>query len=359
MSNIIDILPLSLLILLFYGAKLIKPLPSLNREYLSLNTGKYYRGIFAIVVVFHHLTQQTTTGFIFREFQTVGFLAVSIFFFLSGYGLQKSYIAKSEHYNKGFLLKRIPTVLIPYLVFIVLYWLMYLIGGDFYSLKYIIVGIINGKPFVDNAWYILNILVFYFAYWILMKLCKKHHFLMILGGLIWYFLYFYYCIKQGYGEWWYNSSQLLIVGMFWATYEHIIIEILNKTYIIIAPIIWFSFILLYRKPESIIEMIPSSYNMIIVTEITAILFALSVILFSLKIQIGNKILGFLGEISFEIYMAQGIFMQTLRSKFFYIENEFFWCIAVLTGTIIFSYFLHIILQLILKRYMLLLRRFGL
>ena len=97
-SNIaIDILPILLLFLCIFGAKITKPLSSINsKDYLSLATCKSYRGLFAIVVILHHLAQRTETGILFRIFTSMGSLAVAFFFFLSGYGLQKSYIIKSE-----------------------------------------------------------------------------------------------------------------------------------------------------------------------------------------------------------------------------------------------------------------------
>lgn len=352
---VIDMLPLSLLLFFVYGAKLVKPLYSLNTEgYLSVDTSKYYRGLFASVILFHHLAQRTETGITFRCFSMVGFLAVAFFFFLSGYGLQKSYITKSDSYKKGFILKRIPSVLIPYIIITVFYWLMYLVGGQFYSLKDIIFAVIDGRPIVSYSWYIICILVFYVVYWLLMLICRKNYFLMILGGTVWYFLYAIFCIKMDYGDWWYNTSQLLIIGMFWATYERKIIGIIKKAYVVIAPVIWIVFIILFLFRSKIAALINIPYISTIIKLFTAIFFVLSVIMFSFKIQIGNKVLGFLGEISLEIYISQGLFIQTLRSSYIYIENELLWCIAVLVGTIIFSYVLHIAFQFILKKYKLML-----
>ncbi|WP_173468755.1 acyltransferase family protein [Fibrobacter succinogenes] len=117
-SNIaIDILPILLLFLCIFGAKITKPLSSINsKDYLSLATCKSYRGLFAILVILLHLAQRTESGVLFRYFTFTGMLPVPFFFFLSGYGLQKSYIVKSDKYRNGFLLKRVPTVLIPYII---------------------------------------------------------------------------------------------------------------------------------------------------------------------------------------------------------------------------------------------------
>ena len=350
-NNMIDLLFVLLLVLFFYRAELVKPLRLLNSGgYLSVNTGKYYRGFFAIVVVFHHLAQRTETGIAFRYFTSVGYLAVAFFFFLSGYGLQKSYITKYDRYRKGFILKRIPTILIPYIIITAIYWLMYFIGDKYYSLKDIGIAIVNGSPIVSHSWYIICILAFYVVFWLIMTTCRKHYFLMILCGTVWYFLYAVFCVKMGYGSWWYNASHLLIVGMFWATYEKPILELLYRTYQFFAPFTWFSFVVLFLFHGKIAAIVNLPYISLILTLVTAILFVLSVIMFSLKVQIGNKILEFLGEISLEIYISQGLFMTTLRSGWIYINNELLWCILVLTGTIVFSHCLHKVFQYIFSKY---------
>ncbi len=77
---IIDILPLSLLILILYKMKPVKPLRALDStEYLSVDTTKSYRGLFALVVIFHHLSRLTESGVIFHKFKLVGYLAVAYF----------------------------------------------------------------------------------------------------------------------------------------------------------------------------------------------------------------------------------------------------------------------------------------
>lgn len=349
---VIDILPIALLITFVWGAHPIKPISSINENYLSIDTGKCFRGLLAIVVVFHHLAQRTTTGLSFQYFRDVGSLAVSAFFFYSGYGLLKSYIAKQEKYKKGFLRRRLLPILFLYVVITALYWLMHFMSGTCYSIKDIIIKIVQGTPIVYFSWYIICIISFYVAFWILMIICQQHYFIMICGGCLWYILYTAYCIKMGYRLFWYNSCHLLIVGMFWAVYEEKIIKIINKSYSILAPMTWLFFLLLFWFKKKLSYLIPIEDISFMLT----ILFVISILLFSLKIQIGNKVLRFLGDISLEIYLGQGLFIAILRSRTFYIQNELLWCIMVLAGTIIFAYILHLAFTAILKKCRLLLNK---
>ncbi len=355
-SNIaIDILPILLLFLCIFGAKITKPLSSINsKDYLSLATCKSYRGLFAILVILLHLAQRTESGVLFRYFTFTGMLPVPFFFFLSGYGLQKSYITKSDKYREGFLLKRIPTVFIPYIIITAIYWLMYFFLGHFYSLNEIIHSFIIGRPISENSWFIVNILIFYVVFWLLMRICKKHYFMMILGGFIWYILHFIFCLKMKYGSYWYLSSHLLIIGMLYAIYEQNIIILFKKNTLQKAFSLFVTFFLFYIfsvKTELIVGSgIFANILSISSALINPIIFVLSALAFFLKIHLGNKFLNFLGEISLELYISHGLFIKVLRSKFIYIDNELIWSISVLAGTILFSYGLHILFQAILNVY---------
>ena len=347
---VIDILPILLLLIFIFKLKIVRPLAIVNDDYLSITTSRVYKGLLALVVVFHHLAQRTKNGVLFHPFSGVGYLAVSVFFFFSGYGLQKSYM-KSEDYKRRFLLYRLPKVLIPYIIVTFLYWIMNFIMGDIYTIKEIIItAIIEGLPIDSNSWYIISIIAFYSVFWVLMLLFQKHYFLMILGACLWYILYVIYCLKMGYGEYWFNASHLLIVGMFWAIYEKKILDIIEGHYFFITVTIWLFFCFLICMSNKIFLLIPIKGIGFICTVLKAILFTVGVLLFSLKFKVSNQILDFLGKISFEIYMLHGLFITILRSNIIYIYNELLWCVLVLLCTIPFAFMMHIVFNSILKIY---------
>ena len=85
-----DLLALLLLILPLVGMKPVCGTNRMNEEYLSLNTGKSLRGLFAIAIVLHHLSQEATRtgGYLFRHFAYTGYLYVAFFFFLQAHNKQ-------------------------------------------------------------------------------------------------------------------------------------------------------------------------------------------------------------------------------------------------------------------------------
>lgn len=350
---VVDVFPLLLFVLVVFGAKFVKPLSSLNLEnYLSIETCLYYRGLFAIVIIFHHLANLTGDGVLFSSFSLIGASAVAFFFFLSGYGLQLSYMKKNDIYRKEFLKKRLPKILIPYIIIIGLYWVMYLILGRYFSIKDIILSFINGNPIAAYSWFIVNILIFYIVFWFLMLICKKHYFFMIIGGIVWYGFYVAFCINMNYSSVWYKSSHLLIIGMFWATYENKIKDLIKKNYIIPAMLSFFCFLSYY-----IFWFIVKTMGMSIgdfsvsgiLLYISRTFFVVSMLILFMKLRIGNRILNFLGTISLELYITHGLFVFAFRSGCVYIKDNVIYCLSVLTGTVLLSYCLHLLFQIILNK----------
>lgn len=93
-------------------------------DYLSKENGDSLKGIFAVIVVIHHLYRRVDildgTSFT-AVFQAIGYLSVAVFFFLTGYGLMVQYEKKGQVYLKDFPKKRIIPFYCNYVLLIVIY----------------------------------------------------------------------------------------------------------------------------------------------------------------------------------------------------------------------------------------------
>ena len=348
MIDFVDIFPAALAVLFVLNAHRTKPADQLNGDYLSLGTAKHFRGFFALFILCHHLSHRIASGLLLPSLVSAGFLAVAVFFFLSGYGLQKSYITKSDGYKKGFLLKRLPGIVFPYLVFILIYWAANAMRGTVYSWKDVLTSLVNGDPIVTYSWYILTILVFYLFYWLFMIACRNRSKRIILYGCAWYVLWALFCYKMKYGVWWYNASHLLVVGIAWASYEENILRFIEKRYSILTPILWICFFILFaccNKLESLPYARATEALLYVLDLVTSVVFVCCVLLLSMKVKIGNRILGFFGEISLEIYLIQGLFIYLLP-----VQNEFVWCAAVAALSTCSAFLLHLVFNAVLKKY---------
>ena len=352
MKYAIDIFPIAWFCLLLWGMKPVRPFSSFNSEYLSLKTGNYMRGFLAIGIILHHLSKDTTGGFIERGFWNVGFLFVAVFFFYSGYGLQKSYMA-SDGYKKHFLSRRIVPILITYFIVNVMFVILLKATGKSVSFRNYVKSVKTGRPVVLYSWYIITIILFYIAFWILMELCRNHYRMMIIGALIWFVIYTFVCREIGYGVWWYNSAHLLVVGMFWALYEEKILAVIKKQYPLLTILTWALFALsywyIYIGPLS--GHSQKYFVSVILQLLCALFFVVGVILILLKFTIGNPVLNFLGRSSLEIYLVQGLFFQYfMKDKLSGIQSEALLALLVMTGSIALGAALHYLLAKPLKHY---------
>lgn len=106
-----------------------------NREALSLQTCNVLKGISILAVFIGHTSKVFTGLFLYKFYCSIGLFAVSVFFFISGYGLMYAYLDK-ENYRNGFLKKRILPLLICYTIACLLQY--GLNGAEYLSLRNIL-----------------------------------------------------------------------------------------------------------------------------------------------------------------------------------------------------------------------------
>lgn len=346
----LDLLFVALIFIALFKTKLIMPPKSFNDEFMSVKNCNSYKGFFALIVIMHHISQRVSGGFLPPDFTRVGYLAVAVFLFLSGYGLQKQNLSKPD-YSKGFLLKRIPALLIPYMVMTVIYWLIYAILGDVRTFSTLWHNfIVNGDPIVWFSWYVVCILYFYIAFYILMKIFKNNHKGSVFGGIAFCTLYIFICSKLGFGLWWYQTSFVFILGIVFSSYEEKILKFIKKYYVTVLLLSLTFFIVLAKYKWEIYWLIPSLKTEFLLVAVLSFLFILCFIALTLKITTNNKLVDFLGKISFEIYMVQGALMLILRNDRFYLQNDFYWSVLVLAGSLLFAFVLNKFFSYILKIY---------
>lgn len=332
---------LDLLVILLAGICLYRAnirFSAIHENYLSADSGKCVRGLLSLVIVFHHLAECTGSGMVFSVFGLFGYLGVSVFFFLSGYGLMKQYLTRAD-YRNGFLRRRLPPVLIPYLLATLLYWLLYLMIGTPWSLKDILAGFLVGEPIVSASWYIVCILLFYLAFWILMGVCGAPG-RMIPGGVIACAVYILLCIKLNFGVWWYNAVPVLIFGLAWALWEQQILRFFRKHYWFAASAVFVLFAAAYGLQLWQNAIAYGSAPAVFATMCSAVLFAFCVILVLMKIRLQSPVLRWVGEISLEVYLCHFLFIHLLRSKLVLVENDFFYALAVIVCALAFGWIFH-------------------
>ena len=207
-------------------------LPKNSRDYLNPASTNGLKGILAIGIILHHLSQEVTTGDVFTNFAYMGSYIVSIFFFLSGYGLYVQN-SKSKTYLDNFFRKRLLKILVPFISIWMIY-LIYRIGMNKESINfdYFIKLFTVGKTVIYNGWFIDVIILIYIFFYLSFKFVENKRVAIIINSMF-IIIYIIIAIKLHYSFWWYNSILTFILGLVWAKNKDKIDEVIDNNLFII------------------------------------------------------------------------------------------------------------------------------
>ena len=138
-----------------------------HEDSTSVEVMKSLRGLAALGVILHHISQDAT----FQQAKTMslfvnaGHFFVAIFFFCSGYGLLKSYETKKD-YLKGFIKNRIgKSIVLPFYVNTLIYGLYFYFTGVHMPLAQWICNAVGVTMMDTYAWFPI-ILALLFNAWV-------------------------------------------------------------------------------------------------------------------------------------------------------------------------------------------------
>jgi peptidoglycan/LPS O-acetylase OafA/YrhL len=328
------IILIALALLLFLGLKPSK-LREWQEEPLSLDKSKAIQGFAAVAIIVHHLAQELAqdAGAIWF-FTELGVLFVGIFFFFSGYGLYTSLKTK-ENYLKGFLKKRLVTILVPFYMCILVFTAAACICGTRFTPLQLL-GVLSGWSLINqHMWYIVEIAILYLAFYVIYRLIKNRTAATVVMGI------FVIAMMAGslmlahgkdmsasgwfQGEWWYNSSFLFVIGIIVSKHSEGLRRIARKAYIIL--LLGLAALLVLLGPQTVYMLRRYSYWSEIPGETRAILdklrclsvqlpwiicFVLFLLLIMMRVRFGNPVLKFLGSISLELYLIHNLFLKGLH-----------------------------------------------
>jgi len=312
-------------------------LPKNSRDYLNPGSTKGLKGILAIGIILHHLSQEATTGDVFTNFAYMGSYIVSMFFFLSGYGLYVQN-SKSKTYLDNFFRKRLLKILVPFISIWMIY-LIYRIGVNKESINfdYFIKLFTVGKTVIYNGWFIDVIILIYIFFYLSFKFVENKRVAIIINS-IFIIIYIIIAIKLHYSFWWYNSVLTFILGLVWAKNKDKIDEIIDNNLFTIMISTTFLMFVFHNYDIVLIKLgLTSSYMYALAANMDNLIFTLYFTLLVKNINFENKYLLALGGISFELYMIHGLVIQYFAR--YYISskvNDVIFTVIVLVVSIILA-----------------------
>lgn len=335
-----------------------------HEDFLDYSIVKGLQGFAALGVILHHVTQEVTQyGRYYKGtinvFVDAGVLFTGLFFFFSGYGLFLS-LMKKEEYLKGFIRNRLPAVIVPFFVCNLLFITVNLIMGRQVKPLELLLYVTGIVMWNDQMWFIVELAVLYIVFYLVFRKRKSNEaalrkmavcilcmnvISLLLGhdGLpetkgLWFF-----------GEWWYNTTWLFFIGMLIAKYKDNIMSFVKKYYYLLLPAGILLFMALHKATTWMLANVGywmeypghRGYLEKLLTFLVqcpmVIVFDLTFLLLSMKIQFKNRILSGLGVITLEMYLLQNIFITKLT---YVIDNDVWFFIAVYAATIVLAFVVH-------------------
>lgn len=281
--------------LVFFKARFYKR-EAFNDNFLSRDSTDSIKGLAILVVVLHHLVQRTDDPGWAGEFTYLGYLAVALFFFLSGYGLAASLQNRNDG-MRGFLQKRLSKVYIPFLCCNALFLLAdFFIFDTPHDLGSTLLYLAGAWLIDDTLWFAVAILACYLLFYILFKCFSRNVASWILAAAS--AVCFVILNRAGAGVWWYNTLFCFPMGVMVALYYEKIVGTVRRFYPWVTCFSLVSFGLTYMLAHH--ADLQNGRNL--VDTASSVCFVGAFLCLMQKLRIGSRPLSFIGGISFEIYL---------------------------------------------------------
>lgn len=287
------------------------------------------KALMALVIVADHLNFFLDLAPL-KPFRELGAPIVSVFFFISGFGLVRSYQTKGALYLKSFLQRKFLRIVLPALLALVCYYLLLWKSGRSYLDEWKNL-LLYGTPVLPFSWFAEAIVFFYLVYYCSFKFLpgKWKSAGLLSGTLSWMAL----TILAGYDWCWWICSLSFPSGAFFAHKEKDIYAFCEarpyRYYALLGGLsILFLGLYLPRNPYL------WTLCYILIPAIVALVVA--------RLPIGRlhgPVLAFIAGISYEIYLCHGIPMELFRDRF-PISSPLLFIIAVYALTILLAFCVH-------------------
>lgn len=284
-----------------YGMK-ISPVKEFNKNYISRDNTTAVKGIFVFLVFMSHFIQYYEMSTVFdNPYKVVrlflGQLVVVMFLFYSGYGIFESVKRKGTDYIKTFPTNRVLKTLLHLDLAVMLFCIFNLITGKEMTLEKVLWSLIGWKNIGNSNWFMFTILVLYIVIYVAFMLFKKHKVAALIFTTALTFAYI--AIMRHVFElaaYWYNTSLCLPLGLWYSFFKDKIEAFVMKNniiYLVTTAVVTAAFILCHLNKRE--------FGVYILWTIT---FTLLVVLITMKVNFGNKILYWLGNHVFSVYILQ-------------------------------------------------------
>ena len=307
-----------------YGSKAY--IKNWNDKYLSKEETTSINAVFIMLVFLLHsndycdISESFLNKYYLLFFKLLGNKIVCMFFFFSGYGLMYQYYKKKEQYVKMFLKNRFLITYIHFAVAVAVYLVLSFVLKESFTIGRIVLSFIGWESIGNSNWYVFMILSLYLIFYISMKYCSQHIAVSVVAlSLI---MFFAFATLELRPMWWYETFLAFPVGCLYFIEKDTIERFMHKN------------IFGYIASIILLVVLYACLNMfggVVLKSVSSLFFSLMIVLFSMKVSIGNHFLNYCGKRLFLIYIFQRVPMIILHHNG--LNNHFYFVISSLLLTI--------------------------
>ena len=296
------------------------------------------KALLAIFIVLGHF-YYFSDSILFVLFHELAATVVAMFFFISEFGLVKSWIKRGSSYLNSFFYNRVIRILIPAIILFIIHLLLCGNGGmTFFEMLQRLV--VQGLAYPPEYWFIFVILFDYLLFWFAFKFLPASIRLPFLffGSLVFIIL----AVWVGYDRCWWICSFSFPSGAVYAMFEDDINSFCGKNVRLFISSLAILFLLAIGIYLTGNQFIWTLFYMVAPFGIALIVAAVR------PNMIVLQLLGFLGIISYEIYLSH----ITMMNFFKYsapINPEWLYILTVFVTIFAISFIVNRFCALILPR----------
>jgi len=298
-----------------FGIK-IKGIDNFFTDYMELDDTNCIKGIFVWLIVFCHKTSYGKKKYGYSKItNNLGQKVVSMFFFYSSFGISESIKKKGIFYVKTLKNKAIIFFLKTQIII-----LMFLLANIFIlkkkvTLQRYLLSICFKSSLGNSNWFAFTIITFYFYSYFSFYLTKNNIFLgIIIISLLCFvhtkIVFIYYYPKKVYTV---DTILCFVIGFYFSVMKIYLDKIIMKNDIFYFGILSGTILSLYES---------SKIRNLFFKSLKNAIFAIIVVLISMKIKFKNEFLKFLNAHSYSIYLLQRLVMMIIYEKKIFIYNDF-------------------------------------
>lgn len=266
------------------------------------------RGLFALEIIIGHCTRYDST--LLSPFGHFMLISVGFFFFVSGFGLARSYAEKPGYINSFFMHRIIHLLVIALVAWIFTSIISHLspIKTDFSDIPGSVSDLLRSLLYKTN-WYIRELLLLYLLFFLVYRFINSYRILIIsLLQIIMCIILFF----TDHTRCWFASLACFTLGIILYTYYERIVTFINSVKGIAFALLLLFFGTVLSLPDyqhrtglpfEVTEMLSAFFN-----NIMCIGFIFALLLFLIYIKPGNIVLSFFNKLSTELYLFQFIFV---------------------------------------------------